>query len=137
MKVPSLRRLYYTDFEQQYQKLVEQMSYTINTSFESIIQALNNNISIRDNLLASVRDVTLTVDATGTPTSTSVFSIDNSNPIDGLMIIRAASIAKTTVYPTGSIFITYVQNGSVVTIANVTGLPANVQFTVRILAFLT
>jgi hypothetical protein len=133
----NLKRIYYTDYEQQYQKLVEQLSYTINTTFESIIQTLNKNVSLRDNLLASVRDITFAVDATGTPTSPAAFSIDNSNSLDGTMVIRATSSAKTVVYPTGGIFISYLQNGTKVTITNITGLPANVQFTIRIVAFLT
>ena len=137
MRIPNLKRLYYTDFEQQYQKLVEQMSYTINTTFETIIQALNNNISIRDNLLASVKDITLSVDSTGKPTSPAAFSISNTNPIDGTLVIRAVPSSNTVVYPTGAPFITYSQNASTVTIVNITGLPANIPFTIRIVAFLT
>lgn len=137
MKLPNLKRIYYTDYEQQYQKLVEQLSYTVNTTFESIIQALNNNISIRDNLLASVRDITFAVDSTGAPTSPTAFSIDNTNAIDGTQVIRAVSNAKTVIYPTSGIFISYSQNGSKITIINITGLPANVQFTIRVIAYLT
>ncbi len=113
------------------------MSYTINSTFEVLIQTLNNNISIRENLLASVKDVTLSVDANGIPTSPAAFAVSNSNPIDGTQVIRAVCIANTIAYPTSGIFISYTQNGSTVTIANITGLPAGVQFNIRVLAYLT
>lgn len=137
MKIPSFKRLVYTDFPQQYQQLVEQLSYTVNNSIESITQALTNNISLRDNLLTSVKDVTLQVDANGIPLSTASFAIGNTNTIDGLQVIRAINNTNSTVFPSAGIFVSYAQSGSKITILNVTGLPANNLFSLRIVAWLT
>lgn len=137
MKLPNLRRLFYTDFEPQYQKLIDQLSYTINTGFESLNNMSNNNVSIRDNLLASVRDVTVVVSANGTPTSTTSFTVDNANPIDGLAVIKVTNSTNSTVFPTGAVQITYTQNGNKVIINNITGLVVGNQFVVRVLAYLT
>lgn len=129
MKLPNFKRLFYTDFPKDYQSLIEQLSYTVNNAFDGIFSALNNNISLRDNILSVVKDLTLTVNANGIPLSTAAFSIGtNTKPIDGLIIIKATSINNNTIVPTSGVFATYSQNGSTVTLTNITGLPANSLF---------
>lgn len=137
MKIPSFKRIVYTDFPNQFQQLVEQLSYTINNGFENIQNVLNNNVSLRDNFYASVKDVTLTVNSAGVPLSTAAFSIDNSNPVDGLYVIRAINNTNASVFPTSGIFISYTQSGAKVTINSITGLPANNSYTIRVIAYLT
>jgi hypothetical protein len=138
MIFPSFKRLVYTDFPQQFQTLVDQMSYTINNSFESIFDAMANGISIRDNLQATVVDVNVTVDSTGAPLTATSFKISNSNPIDGTQVIRAVPTQNgSTSVPSSGVMISYSQTGSKVTISNITGIPANVPFSVRVIAYLT
>ena len=137
MKLPAYKRIYYTDFPQEDQEIIEQLSYTINNGFEGVYNALNNGLSLEDNLDVSVKDVLITVDATGIPTSPTSYTVTNSNPIDGTQVIRALNQTNSTVFPTGGIFISYTQSGNKVTINNITGLPANNQFSVRIISYLT
>jgi hypothetical protein len=137
MKLPSYNRLFFTDFPTQFKSLVEQLSNTINNSFDSIFSALGNNISLRDNLLCSVKDVNVRVNTNGIPTSTTSFSISNSNTIDGLIIIKAVNSTNSSIYPLAGIFISYTQKGNIITITNVTGLPINNTFNLRIVTFLT
>lgn len=136
-KLPAYKRLYYNDFPKEAQTIIEQLSYTINNAFEGIFNALNNNINLRDNLAVSVRDITVNVDANGNPLSVLTFGIDNNNPIDGVLVIRALNQSNKGVFPTSGIFITYTQTGNKVTISNITGIPTNNTFLVRIIAFLT
>src|SRR5271165_5097735 len=112
MKLPAYKRLFYNDFPQEAQKIIEQLSYTINNGFEGLFNVINNNISLRDNLFVSVRDITVNVDATGKPTSTAVFSVDNNNPIDGTQVIKATNQTNSQTYPTSGIFLSYSQNGN-------------------------
>lgn len=137
MKLPSFKRLYYTDYPKENQELVEQMSYTINNGFESINDTLDNNVSLRDNLFATVRDVDVSTDASGNPTSTAAFSVDNSNPIDGLTVIKHTNKTNSLGYPTSGISISYTQSGTKVTINNVTGLIPNNVYSLRVVAYLT
>lgn len=137
MILPLFKRLYYTDFPSQFQSLVEQMSYSINSPFDSVFQALKNNLKFEDNFLATVKDVSVTVNASGTPTSTTSFSISNNNPISGTLIVKASNTTNTSIYPTSGIIISYTQNSSTITITNVAGLPANNAFTLRIVALQT
>lgn len=137
MLLPSFKRLYKTDFEQQYQSLVDQLSYTINNGFESLYNLANKNISIKDNLLASIRDVNVTVDANGIPVGGASFAIDNSNTIVGLEVLKNTNTTSPTVFPTSGITINYTQSGTKIGIDHVTGLPANNAFVLRIIAYLS
>lgn len=137
MKLPSFKRVFYTDYQKDFQQVIEQLSYTINQGFENLYNALNNNLTLADNLAVTVRDVTLTAGADGTPTSTASFTISNSNTISGLQVIRVTTSNGSTVYPTAGIFISYTQSANSITVNHITGLPAGTQFVVRVVAYLT
>lgn len=137
MKLPNFKRLVYNDFSKEFQTLIEQLSYSINNPIETIVSAFSNNISLRDNILCNVKDLDITVDANGVPTTTAALSITNANPIDGMVVLRANSPANSTVMPNGGVFLSYSQNGARLTIDHVTGLPANQAFSLRIVIFLT
>lgn len=136
-KLPSFKRIFYTDFPKDYQSLVEQLSYTINQGFDALFNALNNNLTLNDNLAVTVKDITVSVNATGTPTSSTGFTVSNSNTIAGVQVIKATNNTNPTIYPTSGVFITYTQSGNLITINNIAGLPANNQFTLRVVAYLT
>lgn len=136
MKISLFKRLVYNDFSKDFQALIEQLSYSINTPIENIISALTNNISLRDNILCNVKDLEVTVDSNGIPLSTAALSITNSNPIDGMTVIRAISPTSTNIMPNGGISISYTQNGSKIVLNKITGLPANTLFSLRIVVFL-
>lgn len=136
-KLPSFKRIFYTDFPKDFQSLVEQLSYTINQGFDSVFSALNNNLTLNDNLAVTVKDVTVTVNSSGTPTSATSFTIANSNTIVGTQVIKATNNTSATVYPSGGVFLSYTQSGNLITINNIAGLPENNQFTLRVVAYLT
>lgn len=137
MKIPSWKRIYYTDYQQQFQDLVSQLSDGLNSSLDSLTSAFTNNISLRDNLYAVVKDIAVTVDATGKPTSTTTFAITNSNPIDGTLVINVTGQNNNVAAPSGGVFVSFTQSGSKITISSVTGLTANIPYSIRIIAFLT
>lgn len=137
MKLPNFKRLVYNDFPKDFQSLIEQLSYSVNNPIETITSAFSNNISIRDNLLCNVKDIDITVDSTGTPSSTAAMVITNSNPIEGMQVIRAISPTSANIMPNGGIIISYTQNGSRIVLNRVTGLPANQLFSLRIIVWLS
>jgi hypothetical protein len=136
MKLPSFIRLSYSDFPSQFQTLVDQLSYTINNGFDGLYQALSNGLTLRDNLAATIKDVTISVDATGKPQSTAAFTVANTTTIEGTQVIRAINGSNNNLYPTGGIFISYTQTGNKISIDNVAGLPASTSFTLRVVAYL-
>lgn len=139
MKLPSFLRIFKTDFEPDDQPLIEKLGDLLNTAIESVYQALNKNISISENLLATVADVDVIVNDSGIPITAATFVLDISTRVQGLTVINAAfvpaSAADGVVYPSGGINITWSQNKKNIQLNQVTGLPANKRFRLRIIAF--
>lgn len=136
MKLQSFRRLLKTDFEQQYQGLIDKLASVLNIDIESVYNVLNKNVSISDNILCTVKDVTVTVDATGTPTQQTQFSLDSQvTKVLGTQVIYAINNTNSTSYPTGGIFISFTPTTTGVLINNITGLVANNSYTLRIIAY--
>lgn len=134
-RLPSLKRIYKADYPKEFQSLVDNLSLTINNGFDNLYNALNNRLTIRDNFLGSVKDVIVSVDSNGIPTSSTQFTVSSNGAIEGLQVIQAINLTNSIVYPTGGIFISYTQNGNSITINHVTGLPVNNQFSLRIIAY--
>lgn len=139
MKFPAFKKLYYTDFKDgmSITSLVQQLSLSLNPALSNLFSALNNNLTLADNLAVTIATITAAVDSSGNPTTATSFAIANSNTISGTQVIKATNNTSATVYPTGGIFISYTQSGSQITVNNITGLPANNQFTLSIVAYLT
>lgn len=114
---------------------MDQLAVSLNIGIESLYNALNKNLSIKDNIKCTVKDLTLTVDATGKPTSPTQFALDISGQIIGTQVIYAINTQNPAIYPTGGIFISFTQTSSGVLINNITGLPANQPFTIRVVAY--
>lgn len=116
--------------------MIQKLSVTINNGFENLYNALQQNVSLGDNIACTVKQVTVTVDSTGTPTTTSSFSVTTTGTLTGLTVMAAANQTTPTVYPTGTPFITFTQNSQLITITNITGLPANNSFQLTVCAWL-
>jgi hypothetical protein len=136
MILPSIKRIFKQDFESQFQNLVEQLSFIINSNTEVLFQALNNGLTFEDNIFSETKTLAVTVDSTGAPTKSLSFQNTLGSSITGLQVINAVSTAKgASIYPTGGIFCSFSQNGQTVTINNITGLPANVAFSISIVTY--
>ena len=138
MILQTFKRLVKTDYQQQWQSLVDQMSFIVN-QMESLYQAFTNNISLTNNLNCTVATLTVTVDSSGNPTTSTAFQINFSPPVLGCIVLNATFTGNTTIYPTSGVFISYTattnNNNNIVTINNITGLPAGQQFSLTIVAF--
>lgn len=136
MKIGSFRRIFYTDYPSDQQSLIQKLSVTINNGFDQLYTALQNNLALADNIACTVKTVTLTVDSTGTPTTSASFSITTTGTITGLTVMAASNQTTSTVYPTSAPFITYTQNNQLINITNVAGLPAGNSFQLTVVAWL-
>lgn len=134
MKLPSFKRLYSSDFAATYKQLVDKLSSTLNYGVEVLYDALNNGLTFEDNFLGTSASVTLMVDSTGAPTQSAVFTLDQANKVDGVLVLAAANQANSTTYPTGAPFISGTQSGTMYTINNVTGLQPNTSYTLSLFA---
>jgi hypothetical protein len=136
MKLASYRRIITQDFEDENQELIEQLGSTINDSFNSVYSALNKRITLDDNIAATRKEIIVTVDSSGIPTSLIRFNVDVPNTtVVEVTCGRARNITNPTTYPSSGITVSFTQNGNSVIINHITGLTANQQWKLIVTAW--
>lgn len=132
MKIPGFTRITKSDFAKEMQDLVEKLGNIINRNTEVIYELANKKVSIRDNILCSVRDVTIQVDASGIPLTPTSAALDTSGTVDGVTVINVQS-NSTNVFPTTQPFIAYTPKSESINIDKVTGLLPGYTWFLRII----
>lgn len=122
------------DFASKDQPLVGKIAFVLNPGLEILTQALNKNITFQDNVYCQVKDVTVTVDANGIPTSTTQIKSTLNNNSQGLMCVLAINSTNPSVYPTGYPFISFTETNKLITIQHITGLQPNNSYQLRIIS---
>lgn len=135
MKLPSYKRIITQDYPKDDRELIEQLGGNINDSFGVLYSALNRRLTLNDNISCTVRDVELIVDANGTPQGQVGFSLDVINtPVTGCICVRASNLVNSSVYPTGTPWISFIQTDNFIRILNVTNLQPGTRYRLRIVA---
>lgn len=135
MKLSNYKRIISTDFDEKDQPLVEKMGRNLNDGIDNLYFALNNKLTFEDNFLCTVKDLEVTVDASGNPTTRTSILLGTTNTVKGTQVISTVNKTSATGYPTGCPFISYTQNGNTLFIDNITGLLPNNRYIVRFIAF--
>ena len=135
-KLATYKRLTTTDFEEDQQAFVEQLSFPINDGFSQLYFAMNGRVDLRNNLFCTVKDVEITVKDNGIPVNSTSFSLDRDGKMLGCQVLYAANQANTAIYPTAQPFVSFTQNGKTVTINHISGLQSGDRYIVRIVAYL-
>lgn len=135
-KLATYKRLTTTDFEEDQQAFVEQLSFPINDGFSQLYFAMNGRVDLKNNLFCTVKDVEITVKDNGIPVNSTSFSLDRDGKMLGCQVLYAANQANTAIYPTAQPFISFTQNGKTVTINHISGLQSGDRYIVRIVAYL-
>lgn len=100
---------------------------------DSVVNAFNKGLNI-DNLSWEQKDVDLKVDSSGIPVTTAQFKSGLFNKITGIYVTRAMNQDDASVYPTGAPFVNFEEKDKIVTIQHVTGLQANTNYKLTIVA---
>jgi hypothetical protein len=129
-----LKRLIKEDFEQKDRELVDKIASILNPALEQITIILNRGLKVED-LNAQVKDLEITVDSDGFPTSDASFKSTLKGKCTQIMVGRVQAINRVDVYPTGGHSVTFSDNGGQVVVNHITGLPPNIRFTVRLTAY--
>lgn len=136
MKLPSLRRLFTSDFPAENKTLVDKLAGVLNIDLQVLYDTLNKKVDLENNIDCQVADVNVNVDANGIPKNSTVFSLDDKiRNVSGLEVIRADNSTNSGVYPTSGVFVTFSQVQSGIQIVHITGLPADNTFALRIIAW--
>lgn len=136
MRLPSFKRLFSTDFPQDYRALVDLMSVSINSGFESLYEALNKKLTLKDNLACTEKTVDITVDASGFPKTKTVVTLDTTGlRVESVVVSRVLTSTNSAVYLTSAPFVSFTQENNTIIINHVTGLSSEISYKMRIIAF--
>jgi hypothetical protein len=135
MKLPSYRRIFKTDYAEDYQALVEKLAVSINYGFDTLYDALNQKLNFQDNIASTIADFDVTVDSSGKPRQKTQFKLSGSQTsVQGLIVLNCYGAKDSTVLPTGGIFISFNKNENYININYIKGLQTDIQYTIKVLA---
>jgi len=137
MILNTFKRLLKKDYPEEIQDTIEQLSFIINDGFSPLYTAVGGRLSLQDNILSVVRDITLRVDENGIPLTNTAFSIAGNKlgNISQCVVGRVINDTASNVYPSSGVLISFTQDTDLIRIDHVTGLRPNYQWTLRITAY--
>lgn len=130
-KIQGFKRIISEDYDEKMRPTVAKLAYSINVFADDVSNALNKGLTIEDNLAYAKKDIIVTVDGNGVPTTPTVVISGLSNTVVGMNVIRAINGTHTNMSPLAQPFITFSDNSGQITISKVTGLQANNRYTLK------
>ncbi len=132
-KLSSYRRLFGQDYPEQ-EELIDKIGVPINASFEELYNALNNRLTFRENINATIQEFTVTVDANGFPKNNTQFKLSTTQTtVEGLFVINVTGSKDPGLLPAAGVFVSFKRSENFIVIQNVKGLQADKQYTVKVI----
>lgn len=130
MKI-NLTRIIMEDFPQKYQDLLGKLLYRINSAFEQTSQALNNNLTVAENMAAqeTVLDVLAPINAN----NPAYFKSNLKGTCRGIICVEA--ITNSGIPPTGTPFLSFEMSGNNIKVSNITNLTDGSRYSLRLYCF--
>ena len=135
MRLPNFKRLMKQDYAEQFQDFVETLSSSLNYGIEVLYSALNNNLTLKDNLACTIAEFNVTVGATGAPTATTSFTLSNNLRVEGIVVLAVTNNVNAATYPPSAVFINFTSQSDSVIINNITGLTSGISYKIKVVAF--
>lgn len=135
MKLPNFRRLLSSDYKSEFQGLVDQLSGSLNYGIDVLYNALNGEITLRDNIKCTIKDVIVTVDSNGIPLQTTVFTLKTTSRVDFVEVGSAINQTNAAHFPISAPFISGNQSANIFNISHISGLQANERYSLRVIAW--
>lgn len=125
------KKINVNDFSPESRQDISKLARSLNPFFDDIERAFRKGLTVDDNLPFQYVTLKLEVDGSGTPkqTTATIFNLTN---MKGCVIISAKALDNVS-YPTSAPFISYTTTGTILTITNIAGLPADKIFTLTLL----
>lgn len=128
MKFQLFKRLVTEDFDSKDQELVGKLASIINTIVDQLNRGLHKNIDF-DNLNQEVVSFSVTVNSSGIPTTALQLSSNLKSVVRGVVCINAINETDSTIL-TSAPFISFTRSSGVISINQITGLPANKKYSI-------
>lgn len=135
-KLPTLRRLFKNDFKPEYSELVEKLIVSINNGFDNVYDALNNKITLKNNVLCNIKDFSVRVNSSGIPLNTLILNVDFKNNINVVTVGKIDNITNSLLYPASGVTISWdqISPGSL-KINHITGLQEGQNYNIRVVIY--
>lgn len=135
-KLPTLRRLFKNDFKPEYSELVEKLIVSINNGFDNVYDALNNKLTLKNNILCSIKDFTAQVNSSGIPVSTINLAVGFNNNISVVTVGKVNNITNLNQYPSGGVVVSWEQTSpGFLKINHITGLVSGESYNIRLVIY--
>lgn len=122
-RIPDLRTIKKEDFDSKDQKLVEKLAFPFNNFMQQVVNVLKNGVDFT-NLNQFYTTITVTVDATGKPTTDVQFKNSLTTKVAGVICISYTNQSGVLRFPTAQPGISYtITSDNFILINNISGLP--------------
>lgn len=126
-KLPDFKRIAKEDFPQEYHDLIDKIAFPLNSHMEQVRNLFNKNIDF-NNLARELIPLRVQTGDTSAPLAKLTFKSNLNNKIRGLNVISASVVTPVGTYLNTAPFISFSQEGSIVTITNISGLSQNTTY---------
>lgn len=135
-KLPTLRRLFKGDFKPEYSDLVDKLITSINNGFDNVYDALNNKITLRNNILCNIKDFSVQVGSTGVPVNSLDLTVSFPNSVSVVTVGKITNVSRPESYPSSGVTITWEQQSAgSIKIKHITGLVPGETYSVRVVIY--
>lgn len=135
-KLPSYKRLNKNDYDPKYADLVDRLVVSINSGFDAVYEALNNKLTLSNNLVCNIKEFTVTVDSNGLPLTPASISISFKNTVSVILVGKITNLKNPTTYPSSGIVVSWEQTSrGLVLIKHISGLLPNVSYNLRLVIY--
>jgi hypothetical protein len=131
----AFKRIRVEDFSSKDRDLVSKLSYPINSFADQVLAAFNKQITIEDNLNITKKDISISLDSAGSIIGSANLKTGLDHLCQGILVIAVRNLTNPTSYPTGTPFVSYVENNGILTINNINNLPVSSQFQLKLILF--
>lgn len=129
-----LKKLVKEDFDQKDQTLIGKVGFVLNPVIQQITSVLNNGLSL-SNLSTQIKNLAVTVDASGNPTNNLSFKSTLSARCTMIQVGRSQNLSNSTTYPTSGHSVSFTENNGQIQILNITGLTAGDNWQLTLVAY--
>jgi hypothetical protein len=115
---------------------VEKLIVSINNGFDTIYDALNNKITLRNNILCNIKDFTVQVSASGVPITSLTLAVTFNNNINVITVGKVDNISIPTAFPPSGVTVSWEQlSPGLVKIKHITGLTEGQTYNIRVVIY--
>lgn len=135
-KLPTLRRLFKGDFKPEHGELVDKLITSINNGFDNVYDALNNKITLKNNILCDIKDFSIQVNSSGIPTNALVLNVSFASTVSIVSVGKITNSSNPQSFPAGGVTITWEQESAgFIKIKHITGLTSGETYSIRVVIY--